>query len=207
MSDTVFLLHGLGPQLITGWSLEPLRLYLKYYHGFSNVHTIRYPVNSAEVDEMVDVVDAEMAKHASKDESVILIGQSMGGIVANRMHTKGWNVEKAIYIGSPMHGARLLGFLDAQLPAALRDVLYKKAYGFLLQKDRDESPPHDCHTISMSWPFTDFDGCVFRDETVLDEDKHTHLAWADHRTIFLNPRLWWHVGNILELETSRRVVE
>lgn len=198
MRSTVFLLHGLGPARITGWSLVPLQLYLTWVLGLKRVHIIRYPVNTMEVNEMVDFVDAEMRKHCSvRDDEVILIGQSMGGVVANRMHTKGWRVEKSVYIGSPLHGARLLNGLDAWLPAAVRDFMFKKSYGFLMDKEREEPPPHPYHTISMAWPGTSFDGCVFRDEATLEEVNHMHLPWADHRTVFLNPRLWYHVGNML----------
>ncbi len=66
-----------------------------------------------------------------------------------------------------------------------------------MNKNKEEEPHHDYHTISMSWPFTDFDGCVYKDETIFTEEKHTHLKWADHRTIFANPRLWITVGNLL----------
>ncbi len=198
MRSTVFLLHGLGPSTLTRWSLIPLRLYLTCVLGLRRVHIIRYPVNTMEVEEMVDFVDVEMRKHCSaRDNSVILIGQSMGGVVANRMHTKGWNVAKSVYIGSPLNGARLLKSIDSTLPTPIRDYLFKKPYEFLMDKEREEAPPHPYHTISMSWPGTSFDGCVFRDEATLEESHHTHLPWADHRTIFLNPRLWYHVGNML----------
>ena len=198
MDPTIFLLHGLGPAMITGYSLIPLQLYLSRVKGMKKIHTIQYPVNTVEVDEMVDHVDKEMRKHCDIDtESIILIGQSMGGVVANRMHTKGWNITQSIYIGSPLNGARLLNNLHAILPVPVRDHLTKPAYTFLMEKPLEVIPPHPYHTISMSWPFSDFDGCVFRDEATLTESNHTHLAWADHRTIFLNPRLWYHVGEIM----------
>ena len=198
MRNTVFLLHGLGPATITGWSLVPLQFYLTWVLGLQRVHIIRYPVNTMEVEEMVDFVDAEMRKHCSaRHDSVVLIGQSMGGVVANRMHTKGWNITKSVYIGSPLHGARLLNYLNAHLSTVVRDFMHKKPYEFLMDKEREEAPPHPYHTISMSWPGTSFDGCVFRDEATLEESNHTHLPWADHRTVFLNPRLWYHVGNMV----------
>lgn len=192
----VFLLHGLGPVPMTGWSLIPLRLYLVHALGFV-VHIIQYPVNTMKVDEMVDYVDREMSAICPRDTNVAVVGQSMGGIVANRLHKKGWNIAKGVYIGSPMHGARMLNWLDARLPTVIRDALYKDPYGFLVEKGKDEMPPHPVRTISMSWPGTEFDGCVHRDEATMDPATHTHLPWADHRTVFANPRLWHHVGAAL----------
>lgn len=87
----VFLLHGLGASPIT---LYPLEKYLNYM-GFVNTHKLSYPVDKMEFEETMDYVDNEMMKLASKDYPVILIGQSMGGVVANSLHKKGWQVEMA----------------------------------------------------------------------------------------------------------------
>lgn len=194
MSHPVFLLHGLGSH---AWTLWPLMATLKSY-GYAHCHCIEYPVDKLDFEGMLDYVDAEMQKYASKNESVILIGQSMGGLVSNNMHTRGWNVRFAIYIGSPLHGARLLTQLEGVLPTWVRNALFKKPYGILMSKDRESHPPHPYHTFSMGWFWTCFDGCVYRDEATLDERHHTHLAWADHRTVFANPRLWHAVVSKLD---------
>lgn len=191
----VFLLHGLGSHTIT---LFPLATYLQY-SGFTKVHTIPYPVDDhGTVQESVDYVDKEMEKHADKQNNkVIVVGQSMGGVVANNLHRNGWDIHRAVYIGSPLHGANLLNQLEAILPTSIRDSLYKKPYDILKSKEREVEPPHDYHTISMGWFNSEFDGCVYKEEAMLDPEKHTHLAWADHRTVFANPRLWWHVQTLL----------
>lgn len=44
-----------------------------------------------------------MLRKVNRSEEIILIGQSMGGVVANNLHTKGWKIKKAIYVGSPLH--------------------------------------------------------------------------------------------------------
>lgn len=193
----IFLLHGLGPSITTRPSLAPLEWYLNKC-GYTNTHRIAYPTSESDLDEMLNYVDAEMKKYANPDtDEVILIGQSMGGVVSNNMHRMGWNIRFAIYIGAPLHGANLLNQLEAVLPTMVRDFLFKKPYELLMNKEHDPIPPHDYHAITMAWPFTAFDGCVYQSEGMLEEDKHTHLPWADHRTVFLNPRLWYHVNNIL----------
>lgn len=190
----VFLLHGLGGR---SWSLRPLELYLQY-NGYSNAQRIDYPVDVLGLDECLDHVSKELAKCVSKQDPIVLIGQSMGGVVANNMHKRGWNIVFAIYIGSPLHGANLLNQLEAVLPATIKDFFYKKPYGFLKDKEREEKPPHPFHTISMGWFFSDFDGCVYRSEATLDDEHHTHLAWADHRSIFANPRLGMLICSLLK---------
>ncbi len=191
----VFLLHGLGA---TPLSLKPLEMYLRWA-GFENVHRISYPVNDVDFEESLRCVDAEMQKIADKSaEEVVLVGQSMGGVVANSMHKLGWKIGMAVYIGSPLHGARVLEQMEDVLPTPVMNFLHKKPYDFLKDKSPEEEPPHPYRTIGMSWPFCDFDGCVYRDEATLNEKHHTHLAWADHRTVFANPRLWTAVARLLD---------
>ena len=121
----VFLIHGLGPTLATHPSLMPLEWYLNK-NGYARTHRVEYPVNELDLNEMLDYVDAEMVKHTDRDnDEVILIGQSMGGVVANNLHQKGWDVKYAIYIGSPLHGARLLNTLDSILPTMIRDYFLR----------------------------------------------------------------------------------
>jgi hypothetical protein len=73
----------------------------------------------------------------------------------------------------------------------------KKPYDSLRCKEREEPPPHDYTTITFGWAFSDFDGCVYKEEVVMDPKKNIHLPWMDHRTGFFNPRLWVTVHNIL----------
>ncbi len=193
-STPIFLLHGLGAHSATLW---PLMKYLNYC-GYTNIHNLNYPVDELEFDETLDFVDDLMCKLADKDkDEIILIGQSMGGVVSNNMHTKGWTIKKAIYIGSPLHGANLLNQVEAILPTPIKNYFYKKPYDMLKIKEREVEPPHPYHCITMGWFNTEFDGCVYKEEAVLDAEHHTHLRWADHRTIFANPRLWLIVNNLL----------
>ena len=155
------------------------------------------------IKDSVEYVDKEIEKITPKNIEIILVGQSMGGVISNNMHTKGWKIKKAVYIGSPLHGAQLLNYLNDILPDFVVKILKKPAHDILMDKEREEEPPHDYHTISMGWFNTEFDGCVYKDEVVLNEDKHVHLCWADHRTIFANPRLWTLVGNLLTKKLNK----
>jgi pimeloyl-ACP methyl ester carboxylesterase len=198
MTDTpIFILHGLGSRT---FSLLPLELYLNYI-GFKNTHTLYYPVDDMEFDETLEYVDIEMQKITNKKEPVILIGQSMGGVVSNQLHKKGWNIQQAVYIGSPLRGAKFINQLGSVIPESMKKILFKKGHHFLKDDEKLKEyivePPHKYNTISMGWFFTDFDGCVYKRETILNEDNHIHLPWSDHRTVFANPILWWIVGKII----------
>ena len=199
MTRHVFLLHGLGARPITLW---PLERYL-IWKGVKNTHRLWYPVDKMTFEETLEYVDKEMAKYADKEkDTIVLIGQSMGGLVSNNMWKKGWNIDSAVYIGAPLHGARLIEKIESSVPTCVRRCLHKslykqKPYDFLRSKQPDDIPPHNYHAITMSWPFTDFDGCVYKDEGMLEPEHHTHLRGADHRTIFANPRLWSTVLKVM----------
>lgn len=190
----VFLIHGLG---CTPLTLYPLEKYLRW-QGYTRLHRLSYPASTLRVEDAVAYVDKSMQAHADKaKEDIILIGQSLGGRIANQLHKYGWRVRFAFYIGSPLHGARLLNQLEAVMPTRIRNWLYKLPYDDLKQAKKDIAPPHPYHTVSAGWLSTSFDGCVYKDETMLDPAHHTHFAWSDHRTIFVDPRLWKHVHDVL----------
>lgn len=194
LSSFVVLLHGLGA---TPYTLIGLEKYLNW-QGYSKSYKISYPSDKLNLQNSLDHVDLELQKLINKDtDKIIIIGQSMGGVIGGLMHTKGWDVEKLITIGSPLKGASLVKQLEDTLPMSIQNALYKPMYQDLVDMlDKPlETPPHDYHCITMAWPwpFSQFDGCVYIDEGRFCDQKHTHLYWADHRLVFANPRLWWHV--------------
>lgn len=195
----IFLIHGIGASSITLW---PLEKYLNY-KGFKKTFKIDYPVNKMTFLDAVNYVDAEISKLADKQkDTILLIGQSMGGVISNELHKKGWKIEKAIYIVAPLHGAHLLNKLNIFLPQKIVNFMYIPPYEHLMKEKKAVEPPHDYHTISVSWPFMAFDGCVYKKETILDEKKHSHLRWLDHRTAFVSIRLCMEVYKQLLHDTA-----
>jgi pimeloyl-ACP methyl ester carboxylesterase len=200
LTTPIFMLHGLGSHPI---SFLPMSLYLQCIGGWTNIHRITYPVDNISFEESLNEVDRLLLIITTKDTPIILIGQSMGGVIANSLHLKEWKIKFAIYIGSPLRGASFLNQLEVYLPSCVWNWMYKSSYGFLQTKETELAPPHDYHTISTAWPFLEFDGCVYVNETMFTQDKHTHLRIGDHRTIFANPRLWWTVSNLLKDSLSK----
>ena len=78
--------------------------------------------------------------------------------------------------------------------------MYKPMYDdLILMLDNPlKEPSCNYHCITMAWPMLDFDGCVYKEEAYFNKKYHTHLPWSDHRTIFANPRLWYHVHNLIK---------
>ena len=137
----------------------------------------------------------------NKEKEIVVIGQSFGGNISNNLHKMGRNVIKSICICSPLHGAKIVGMVESKIPKFVSNLLRNKPLEYLKDKDDDEKPPHDFHTISFGWFTSDFDGCVYKEETMLDPDKHTHITWCDHRTGFLDPRLFKEVFKVLTCKT------
>ena len=190
----VFLLHGLGSHPASLW---PLQWYLAR-RGFKHVHSIGYAVDTLPLTDAVAEVSTKMlAACGDRAEPVLVVGQSMGGLVANRLHEHGWTVARAVCVASPLHGARLLNTLHSWLPTRAWDALHKPAYQLLMTKGREAPPPHPVSTISFGWAWSSFDGCVYADEVELVAADHMHLTWADHRVAFVDPRLWRMVHDCL----------
>lgn len=203
-----FLIHGLGG---SPWFMVPLQQALKLA-GYTNLHCLRYQSDKLTLAEMVKEVDREMAKvvYPGYDGTsavqpamrakvpVVLIGQSIGGVISNRMHALGWNVRAAVYVASPLHGASLLNQLEPRVPEFVKQWKMKPAYNDLKKCERSPEPPHPYRTFSAGWFWSRFDGCVYQSETVLKEEHHTHLAMSDHRTVFVDPRLFLGVRNALK---------
>lgn len=194
----IFMLHGLGSRPCT---LLPLEIYLNWC-GWRNTHKISYPVDDLSLEDSTEYVKKIILNIIQPDNQIVVIGQSIGGLVGSKLHEKGIDVSLLIPIVAPLHGAYFLKQLEDNLHDAIMSRVKKPIYEELIKMHQNgvqASPPHKYHTISVNWPLTTFDGCVYVDETKFDDENHTHLRWADHRTIFIDPRLWHTINKILEM--------
>lgn len=191
----VLLLHGLGAHTESLFGIEK---YLNH-KGYKNTYKLSYLVDILNLTDCLEHINSELEKIIPKTKKIIVIGQSMGGVYGSLLHTKGWNIELLITIGSPLKGAYLVKYLKKTLPTMIQNYLYKPVYDdlIMLLDNPIIEPPHDYHCFSMAWPFSEFDGCVYIEEAYLNPKKHTHLNISDHRFIFGNPRLWNHIYNRL----------
>ena len=207
-SIPIVMLHGLGSHPIT---FLPLTVYLKI-KGYTNTYAISYDPDNQSIMEAAQEVNQKLMEKLDKGQEIILVGQSMGGVVANNLHQLGWDIKKAIYIGSPLHGARTIKSVRSWIPGTVLRVFESPAWNILEDKKREQEPPHDYHTITMglnggsdiffkgssgpeSWK--NWDGKVWKDEAMFSEDKNTHLDGEEHSLIFIKPRLWRLVYSLL----------
>lgn len=171
MTIEIIYIHGLNAN---GTTMLPF----KYYIGQG--HVLTYQTNGKTIDEMVSEVDGKILDIVkTKQTQLILIGWSMGGLIANRLHVKGWNVLMGIYIASPLNGASIFKYIPTMC-----DI-----HDYLADKTQEVEPPHDYHTISLGWLVSNFDGCVFKTDTLIHPDNHEHISFTDHRFSVLDLRV------------------
>lgn len=201
MSDIAFdtpivMLHGLGGRPFT---CIPLEFYLRC-SGYQNIHRPWYPADQySDIEKGLAALDEILLQRGlRKDQPIVAIGQSMGGVYANRLHERGWRVLLGIYIGSPMNGAALLPILEKKLPQFVQDYMMKPPYEYLKKQEPASKPPHPFKTITPAWGWSNFDGCVFTSDTIIEEEHNTYLPFMDHRTGFASVRLWRTVGRLMQ---------
>lgn len=192
----IFIIHGLGG---TTTSLKPLQTYLKI-NKYSEVHLITYPVQTIPLKESIQYVSDEILKIIGhKKIPIIIIGQSLGGVICHELHRHGLNIQKSITIGSPHHGSWLLKFIKYIAPKNIIEYLFNKPIYNDLLKQQPKIPPHPHYTISTSvFPYIPFDGQVWVNETKIINNNHHHININNHWTIFIDPRLFILINNMIQ---------
>lgn len=181
--ENVVLLHGLHGSPTHVWTIK---LAVQRKFPDAKIHVPHYlTTHISSTDELVQRVSKVLLTHVDKRTPIHVIGQSLGGVAAMNLYKDGWNVVKAITVGSPLHGASVLNTLHKVLPI----VFNRGTYVYLRTKPCQDEPPHEYKTISMGILNSNFDSCVHRHEATLKEEHHTHETWLDHRFGFLHPRL------------------
>lgn len=171
MTEIIYI-HGLRAQ----GTMFPFKLYNKAGH------TITYKTTNVTFDQMLDEVDTKIFKIVnSKDMELILVGWSMGGLIANRLHQRGWKIKLAIYLASPLNGASILSYIPIKP--------WNNILKFLAQKDKEVEPPHEYYTYSLGWFNSNFDGRVFKDDVIINKERHEHIPFTSHSLSVLDPRI------------------
>ncbi len=121
----VLLVHGLGEHMgryghviqhLNDWGFA-VRSYDHYGHGRSSGKRGCLPTKSRLLDDLALVVD-DTRKHMSTDTPLILLGHSMGGLVAARFVSLNIRPVNALVLSSPALGAKLKA-IDKLLLAVL----------------------------------------------------------------------------------------
>lgn len=195
----IIMIHGLGGHT---WSFSPLSSYLQEhrviensYCLFDEIICISYPSRELTISESTKYINDALLDIYNLDplsEELMIIGQSLGGLIGSRLHEYGWCIRLLITVCSPMRGARMinhLGSVGSMLKLGKPSEELCKISQGEIQPYGVDLPHRVCH-ISTSYPLTSFDGCVFIDETHILPENHVHISYQDHRLIFLDQRLF-----------------
>jgi hypothetical protein len=198
------LLHGhnAGP-----YALLPLAWYLRWFCVEKQGPVVVVPkYDTTGIDSLAVLmgrvsaaIDEELRKvGAAPDSTLVVVGQSLGGIAAMNLHACGWSVAHAVAVGSPLRGARFVQAARRHVPLASL-LLRDPTFDFLLHYRLRSNPPHSFHTISCGLFSSNFDGCVHRDEATLDDRCHTHEPNLHHVAGWATLQLWRSVWAALAL--------
>ena len=195
----IVILHGLGNR---AWTLTGLELYLTW-HGYTDVYRPQYNADQTPEKAIVEV-SGLLLRHFKGDHHrpIVVIGNSMGGVVAFALHACGWKIELAIAVNSPLNGSTLLRDLDAVLPKWLMDVCGGNSPTCMELKRRiwNGIPPHPYKTIGMALPFMNSDGLVYSKDATIEPEHHRALGWGSHHTVVADPRVYLEILRILQTQ-------
>jgi hypothetical protein len=200
LTTPIIILHGLGNR---AWTLILLEWYLRWC-GFKRVYRPQY---NADTDP--EVACSYLSKplteflNGNARTPIVVIGNSMGGLVGSKLKGFGFNVSLLITINSPLNGARLLRQLDSWVPTRVMDVCggNSQTYTYLKTTMKASIPNHPYKTISTSLPFMSFDGMVYREDAMIEPEHHTDIPWGSHHTVIFDPRVYWRIKAILDSYT------
>jgi pimeloyl-ACP methyl ester carboxylesterase len=197
-TDTsIVLLHGLGNRR---WTLIGLEFYLNWY-GYSNVFRPQF-----NADTLPEISCAEVTRllieqcRLDKTQPIVVIGNSMGGVVGSHLHEFGWRIELLITINSPLNGATLLRELDSMLPISVMGMCggNSPTYNYLKALPVMGIPPHPYKTIGTPLPFMNSDGMVQEQDAMIEAQHHHRIGWGSHHTVVLDPRVYFAILSILQ---------
>ena len=78
-------------------------------------------------------------------------------------------------------------------------IFYILSHKDLMNVTHTEEPPHNYHTISLELlPGVGFDGCVYKDEQIIDEDKNINIPYIHHVTACIDYRLFKNIKTIID---------
>lgn len=197
----IVILHGLGERT---WTMALFILWLQG-HGYNNIHTPHWPANSCEMpDTCIPALVDSLQKEVGKNESIILIGNSMGGVAATFLENEGWKVETMILVAAPVHGAssmpsaEIMCYVTWQWAKGKSCVgaEYEGPYKYLSNLEKRNPPNSTYWTITPS-VYQGFDGNVHREDAVFEESRNIDM-FSHHFALAMDPRMWYTVTSLID---------
>lgn len=126
----------------------PMLRYLRR-HGLSNLFTARFHTKRGDIDGFAGQLAAQVNRicETTRAQRVVLVGHSMGGLVARTYAARCGGAErvaKIVSIGAPHHGTRLACFVPGRIPKQMR-----LGSAWLRDLNRDENRPSSVEHVSI----------------------------------------------------------
>lgn len=199
ITTPILLLHGLGGRV---WTMALFVSFLSQL-GFTNVYTPQWPSVTCDMPgECINALAPQLDSwlNGSRDTSFVVIGNSMGGVLAYHLPRWGYNISKAFYVAAPLNGSRAVQWMNRQ--ASFGQLVAEQAVGegswFYLSQNHYLAPPD--HTYwTMTRSLLDlgddyrFDGHVFHKEAVIESDRDVHGS-GSHFDLAINPFFWSQIA-------------
>ena len=190
----VILLHGLFQNRSCLFWLQH-RLKISGYQQVISINTPPWRDIESLSEELAKKVD-ELRIHA-KCEKVILIGHSMGGIIArNYVQSRGGatHVKAMVTLGSPHHGSKLAPFALSTMGKSLLPG------SEFLTRINSTPWPKETHATSI---YTRYDNMVLPAESAkMEGARHIELDGMGHTALLFHPRSLQTVVDALSGEPS-----
>lgn len=190
----IVLIHGLGGHPIT---MIPIKKTLEL-KGYTNVININYNT-SGTLKECINDAQKSIEQNVSKDEEIIVIGQSLGGVIGLKLNEYDWKIKYLVTVVSPLKGSQIIDLVDNYIPT-IGGIFETPVWEDLrqLKNNPPKKPDHPVTTISTSIIGTDYDSRVHVEDTKLDDnDDHHHISWSEHCTVFIDTRLLWKLYTLV----------
>jgi pimeloyl-ACP methyl ester carboxylesterase len=178
----VFILHGLGERT---WTLSLFVWYLKL-NNWPRVYTPHWPANTCLLEDCLDALDREMQTYANKSEPIMVIGNSMGGVMAYHLHTRDWNILVSVSVASPIKGSKLYKDLKSNLPSVIFNYFHQPGHLYLERTEQPPAPPHPWFTLGLYFG-REFDLHVFLSD--MPSVNRTKM-WGTHFSLIYDPFVW-----------------
>lgn len=187
----VFVLHGLGERT---WTMSPFVWFLNA-QGWSRVYTPHWPANTCLLEECLDALDKEMQLYANKSEPIMVIGNSMGGVMAYHLHTRGWNILVSYSVAAPIKGSRLYRMLKSTVPSVVFDFFHQPGHDYLERTEQPPAPSHPWFTLGFHLGI-EFDLHVFLSD--MPSTNHDSMP-GTHFSLAYDPFVWGYLERGLKL--------
>lgn len=165
------------------------------------VHTPHWEANSCHMPGgCVLSLEKDLAGQLNKSEPLIVIGNSMGGVLAYHLPQFGWNVQKAFYVAAPLTGSAAIRWTTREVSRFMAESLVgAEPYVYLSEFHKIPPPQHEYWTITPRLFTSDFDTHVWTEDSVLDPSRDLPIYFSSHFGLIADSRLWREIaGRIVE---------